>query len=328
MVVAAQEWLDLIEREYVHDFVTGGGAAVKFVVGDDDQLTAVGRALAELADRHRLAYVAINSATTKLHMIQDVFFAIARALDWNAMAQHFVESLFDRQGYEWPRLGEAVPIQEVAARNRIDLTLIRKEFHRWLTTDVMRDREMTQDFRVGMARLCLHRLEPEDSQTGITTPVLEYLRGELRRIGTLKRAQITSKITRQNGRAMLRSLCRWLRLCGRHGLCVTLDIRQLGKTGAAVRDGLKYSPAAVMDAFEVLRQLIDDAEHFVGLLLVALADESLIEEGSKRSVGAYQALKMRIWDDVRPEGRDNPLAPLVRLAGQSSPALMRAMAAP
>jgi hypothetical protein len=34
-------------------------------------------------------------------------------------------------------------------------------------------------------------------------------------------------------------------------------------------------------------------------------------------------LKMRIWDDVRPEGRDNPLAPLVRLASRlwSEPAL-------
>jgi len=28
------------------------------------------------------------------------------------------------------------------------------------------------------------------------------------------------------------------------------------------------------------------------------------------------ALKMRIWSDVRPEGRDNPLAPLVVLAAQ------------
>jgi hypothetical protein len=104
---------------------------------------------------------------------------------------------------------------------------------------------------------------------------------------------------------------------------VTLDIRQLGKTGAAVGSGLRYSPAAVMDGFEVLRQLIDDAEHFAGLLLVVIADDTLIGDDLKRSLGAYQALKMRIWDDVRPEGRDNPLAPLVRLASQlrSEPAL-------
>ena len=186
----------------------------------------------------------------------------------------------------------------------------------WLTAEVMKDTEMTQDFRVAMTRLCLRRLEPEDTQPGITTPVLEWLRGELRRVGALKEASITAKITRHNGRAMLRSLCRWLSLCGRRGLCASLDIRQLGKTGAASRDGLRYSTAAVLDAFEVLRQLIDDGQHYAGLLLVVLAEESLIRDDPKRSLDAYLALKMRIWDDVRPEGRDNPLAPLVRLAGQ------------
>jgi hypothetical protein len=122
---------------------------------------------------------------------------------------------------------------------------------------------------------------------------------------------------------MLGSLCRWLRLCGRHGLCVALDIRQLARIGRTIGNGLRYSPAAVLDAFEVLRQLIDDAEHFAGLLLVVLANEALIGDDPKRSVDAYQALKMRIWDDVRPEGRDNPLAPLVRLAAPmpSSPAI-------
>ena len=71
-----------------------------------------------------------------------------------------------------------------------------------------------------------------------------------------------------------------------------------------------------MDAFEVLRQIIDDSEHFSGLLLVVLADRSLIGGDARRSLDAYLALKMRIWSDVRPEGRDNPLAPLVVLAEQ------------
>ena len=57
MAVAAQEWLDLIEREYLRDFVTDGGAAVKFAVRDCDQLAALGGMLAELSERHRLAHV-------------------------------------------------------------------------------------------------------------------------------------------------------------------------------------------------------------------------------------------------------------------------------
>ena len=71
-----------------------------------------------------------------------------------------------------------------------------------------------------------------------------------------------------------------------------------------------------MDAFEVLRQIIDDSEHFSGLLLVVLADQSLIGGDVRRSLDAYLALKMRIWSEVRPEGRDNPLAPLVVLGEQ------------
>ena len=314
MAVPAAEWFDLIEREYLGDFVTAGGAAVKFAVGDEIELASLRRQLSELSERHDLTYVHIDAAATRLHMIQDVFFAIARTLDWDAIAQHFVEGLFDRQGYEWPRLGEAVPVQEVAERNGVAVTLLRRSFHQWLTAEIMHDPEMSQDFGVAMTQLCLLRLGPADTQPGVTAPVREWLRGELRRIGELKGTLITAKITRHNGRAMLRSLCRWLRLCGRRGICVALDIRQLAKTGRVIGNGLRYSPAAVMDAFEVLRQLIDDAEHFAGLLLVVLAEDVLIGDDPKRSVGAYQALKMRIWDDVRPEGRDNPLAPLVRLA--------------
>lgn len=317
MAVDTQEWLRLIEQEYLKEYITAGGGAVKFVVADEIQLTAVSEALSELAERCRLAYSTIDAASTKLHMIQDVFFAVARSLNWNEMAQHFVESLFDRQGYEWPRPGEAIPIHEVAERNRIDVTLLRRDFRQWLTAEVMKDTEMTQDFRVAITRLCLRRLEPAETQSGVSDPVLEWLQGDLRRVSSLKDVSITSKITRHNGRAMLRSLCRWLRVCGRQGICVIIDIRQLAKTGAAAVGGLKYSTAAVMDGFEVLRQLIDDSEHFSGLLLVILADEGLIDENDrKRSLNAYAALKMRVWPDVRAESRDNPLAPLIQLASQ------------
>jgi hypothetical protein len=318
MPVAMHEWLYAIEREYLGGFIAAGGGAVKFVVGDAQQLNVVARLAAELAGRHGLAHLAIDAATTRLHMIHDVFFAVARAFDWNSLAQQFVEALFDRKGYEWPRPGEAAPIQEVAEWNSIDATLLRRDFRQWLTAEVMRDTTMAQDFRVAMTQLCLRRLEPEDAQPGAVPPVLEWLRGDLRRIGALKQTFITARIGRHNGRAMLRSLCRWLGLSSRRGLLVSLDIRQLAKAGIILGGGLRYSPSAVLDAFEVLRQTIDDSEHFTGLLLVVLANRALVGDDRRRSLDAYAALKMRVWDDVRPEGRDNPLAPLVVLSGQAT----------
>jgi hypothetical protein len=68
-----------------------------------------------------------------------------------------------------------------------------------------------------------------------------------------------------------------------------------------------------MDCYEVLRQVIDEAEHFAGLFLVVLADEAFLSDDPRRSLGQYTALQMRIWDDVRPKDAENPLAPLVRV---------------
>lgn len=314
MAVAADEWLRLIEREYIADFATQGGSAVKFVIGDNEQLASVGRRLSALSEAHGLAHVALDAAETKIHMIQDVFFAMAAGLDWEAMAQRFAESLFTENLYHWPRPGQAVPIDELAKHNGVDLSLARLNLDRWLTDKLMRDTEMAQDFRLAMMRLGLRRLEPEDARSDDAVPVLQWLLGRLRHVGRLKGTAISGKITRHNARAMLRSLCRWVRLCGRRGVCVVLDIRQLAKSGVAAAGGAKYSSAAVMDAFEVLRQIIDDAEHFAGFFLVVMGDEALIGDDRRRSLNAYQALKMRVWNDVRPEGRDNPLAPLVRLA--------------
>jgi hypothetical protein len=311
--VAAETWLNLIDQEYFRDFVCDGGSAVKFIEGQAEQLVEVQGRLLALAEGHGLMTCRIEASQTKLHMIQDVFFAISRSIDWPAMAQGFVEALVTKNGYGWPRAGGGITFQDVAAYNGIDVRLFRPELNRWLTDEIMRDRSMSQDFRIAMATLCRTRLEPDEADKGVTAPVLEWLRGELRSIGPLRQTYIAAKITRHNGRAMLRSLCRWLALCGRKGICMTLDIRQVLRTGTALAEGLRYSAAAVIDAFEVLRQLIDDAETFQGLFVVVLADESLTGLDPKRSLNAYDALKMRVWDDVRATGRDNPLAPLVRL---------------
>jgi hypothetical protein len=48
---------------------------------------------------------------------------------------------------------------------------------------------------------------------------------------------------------------------------------------------------------------------------VVLADPRLIDDSvPKRGLGAYDALRLRLSNDVRPRARDNPLAPLVVLA--------------
>jgi P-loop Domain of unknown function (DUF2791) len=152
---------------------------------------------------------------------------------------------------------------------------------------------------------------PDD--TGNAEPVLQWLHGEKVPAGLLHAADISARISRINARPMLASLCHFVRKAGAAGLLVVLDVRQLTRTPGG-EGGVRYSPAAVMDTYEVLREIIDDTEQLPGLFAVVLADGALATGDPRRALSQYAALQMRVWPDVRPGDRQNPVAPLVWLA--------------
>ena len=198
---------------------------------------------------------------------------------------------------------------ELAGAFAVAPSLMARQRDQWLTADLWDDRRMAQDFRAALLRLCLARLEPDGGE--MSGPVLHWLRGETVPAASLRAADITVRISRTNARAMLAALCLFVRKAGAAGLLVVLDVRQLSRTAA--EGVLRYSPAAVMDGYEVLREIIDDAEHLPGLFVAVLADAALATGDPRRALSQYAALQMRVWPDVRPGDRQNPVAPLVWL---------------
>jgi hypothetical protein len=77
-------------------------------------------------------------------------------------------------------------------------------------------------------------------------------------------------------------------------------------------DGFFYSVPALLDAYEVLRQFIDGTDEMEGMLFIVLASKDFLND-DRRGLSRYDALKLRIWDEVRDKRRQNPLASLVRL---------------
>jgi hypothetical protein len=245
-------------------------------------------------------------------MLQDVVFALARALPWPQMVQHYLEHLFTANGYAWPRPGARLSMAELAEAFAVAPSLLMRERDRWLSRDIWDDRALAQDVRAALLRLCDALLDPDGAEAA--APVLGWLRGEKVPAALLRAADISGRITRTTARAVLVSLCHWVRRSGAGGLLVSLDMRQLQRVGPVGEGEVRYSPAAVMDTYEVLREIIDDAEHLPGLFVVVLADAALIAGDPRRQLAQYAALQMRVWPDVRPGDRQNPVAPLVWLA--------------
>src|SRR5271166_3883349 len=124
MGVAVEAWIDLMNREYLREFIAGGGSVVKFVEGDSETLEEIQARLIALTEQSEMAFCRIDASEIRLHMIQDVFFAASRSLDWPAMAQTFLEAMVTKNGYEWPEPGVPVTFRDVAAFNGIDERLL------------------------------------------------------------------------------------------------------------------------------------------------------------------------------------------------------------
>jgi hypothetical protein len=315
MYITPQEWLDTINSEYLQTFIKHGGAAVKFVVPmecvDHNSLLS---ALKLYSEQENFLFTSIDAVSTKIHMTDKLFHEIARQINWDELSLAFVKKVFLENDYQLPELREDFNLQRIAALNNREEKFLRKEIHSWLEEIIFHDFEMCQEFRIAMIRLCLDQLDAGAATPFLSNAVKEWLRGELRLMSTLKEALIFQKIARYNARHMLFSLAHWLRVNGKSGLVIAVDITRylISTRSKDPDDGFFYSIPALLDTYEVLRQFIDGTDEMEGCLVVVLASKEFLSD-DRRGLNRYDALKLRIYDEVRDKRRQNPLASLVRI---------------
>ena len=78
------------------------------------------------------------------------------------------------------------------------------------------------------------------------------------------------------------------------------------------RSGHYYSKAAVLDVYEVLRQLVDATDQLRSAFVAVTVPPVLVTDET-RGLPAYSALHLRVVDEIRDRRRANPFAALVRL---------------
>jgi len=314
MELRSQEWFQTIRQEYLQRFVGQGGSSVKFVVTPSDTDRAhVQDQLVALAVQEQYACVRVDAKDTKIHMMDKFFHQVSRRVPWDELASQFVRRLLQENGYQIPEGKEDFSIAGVARMNERAEPLLRRDLNSWLERAIYHDTHMCQEFRMAMIRLCLGQMDSGAESPFMTEPVKAWLCGELRQISSLKEALIFQKIVRTNARYMFASLSRWLRLVGKTGLVVSLDLsRCLESKKPTSPEGLYYGVSATLDAYEMLRQFIDGTDELESLLLVVSVPPEFLTD-TRRGLSRYEALKLRIWDEVRDRQYQNPLGALIRL---------------
>lgn len=318
--LTASEYLDFLGKEYLADYVARGGSAVKLLVtGSDVVARDLADGLSSIGDGY--VHASVDAASTRVHMIDQVFTAVARQVDWVSLASGVLREAYRRAGFPAPHGDWADPssgdlsVATVAEHHDVDAAELYRSVRRALEVAVLRDVALCHEFRVAMIRLCQERLGRGDVDSGERDAVLGWLHGERVPAADLRKVSLYARVARHNARPLLVSLSRWLRRAGRSGLVLQLDLERLAvarRPPAGLRDGHYYSKAAVLDVYEVLRQLIDTTDEFEGLLVAVLLPPELVSDEA-RGLPAYTALHLRVADEVRDRRRPNPYAALVRL---------------
>ncbi len=315
-MIAPQDHARFLDREYLCAYIAGGGAAVKFVVAaDEPTATAFGDDLRERAEGASYVTARVDAVVTRIHAIDDVLFAVARQIDWDGIAATAVRRAYGAASHPVPEGSNDVTIESVARYHDVDAGELTRDVNRQLQLLIAHDYAMAHEFRIAMLRLAQAQLRSGQVTEAEHAAVLAWLRGELRQISLLRSTMIFRRIGRHNARQILFSLAHWLATNGHAGLVLELDIRRLGfarRPKPEERSGIYYTKAALLDAYEMLRQLIDNTDELSHCCIVVLAAPEFLTDQA-RGVGAYQALKLRIFDEVRDRNRDNPYSSLVRV---------------
>jgi bacteriophage exclusion system BrxC/D-like protein len=324
------EYLEFLRKEYLADFIRRGGASVKLaVVGDDQVAERFHTGLASAARVEGYLFAGVDAANVRVHLVDQVFFAVARQIEWQALATSAVRFAYDAVAFPVPdaaTLAPGVPgqpapgpggltVATVAAAYDVNPRELYRSVRRQLEQALLGGAGLAHEFRLAMLRLCQAELGVGDVDVVERDAVLGWLQGERVPLAALRSALIYGRIGRHNARSLFVSLVRWLPTVGVAGLTIGLDLARLAvgrRPPVEEREGVYYSKAAVLDAYEVVRQIIDATDSLTSVLMAVVLPPELVTD-EVRGLPAYSALQLRVADEVRDRRRTNPYAALVRL---------------
>ena len=317
LALPADAWLGSLRSEYLDRFIKEGGAAIKVAVVPSaatyDTLTQ--RLLGDARDRGFVA-ARVDAASCKAHLLHNLFHEVARQVDWEGVARDFVRRLFLGAGLALPADG-ALDVRAIAQASEQDVTIVMQDVRAALTKHLMRDRGLSRQFRLGVLALCKAIVEPDELRVELAAHVRLWLRGELPRVGPLRDAFIYQRIDRHSARTMILSTTAFVRKADREGLVVAVDVSRYALPRPLDDGRNRYSKSAALDMWETLRQFIDGTDDLNGGLFVFVVGTDFVED-EQRGLRGYNALHLRLTDDVRDRRRPNPLAPMVRIGENGS----------
>ncbi|MBA2638825.1 MAG: hypothetical protein H0U77_02250 [Nocardioidaceae bacterium] len=126
------------------------------VAGDDEVSRRWHAGLGSVAADAGYVYVFVDAAETKVHMIDQLYAAVAQVVDWDSLVGQTLASAWREVGL--PPSRDGLSVAAVAAHHDVDAGEAARSIRRQLEASLLRDTSLVREFRVAILRLCQAKL--------------------------------------------------------------------------------------------------------------------------------------------------------------------------
>ena len=291
--------IDFLREHYLTTYIPAGGSKIKFLSGQAGcGKTHVSRLLIREARLENYLTVTFSARNVAMNDFREIYRECLRQCGLDRVLSGCAAELIRSMGVDPAALRVGQTLMDylsergegdVLARNEIR-NMLRKNF----TRNPLLDREFGACFSLLVGDLLGHPvLEPahRDLIRGWMTGDAGVKAGQIRALGLTPVG-----VTKYNARHLLRSLAEAVRLAGYRGLMVTVDDLEALMNNAD-GNGLKYTKGKREDAYESIRQLIDEIDSMRYLLVLFCMRRELTDD-ENRGMKTYQALWLRVQNEV------------------------------
>lgn len=288
-------WVD----EYLDKYISLGGSKIKFITGGAGSgKTHCLRLFLADAEQRGYKTALISADEVWISDFKEIYAAVLAAVDLPGCLERCAMWIVGEMGYGAGDIPEGSTFADyLSSLGRFD-PLTRRELRERIVEYFLKNPRIDNNFALACSIITGDMLGYPTLDASGREILSDWLAGVkgVRMAAVRKLGLSPVKITKYNARHMLRSLVEIVRSAGYAGLVVGADkLDELLCAPESAR--LRYTKLRREDAYESIRELIDDIDTQSHTMFIFAFDRALIDDESA-GLKSYQALWMRIQNEI------------------------------
>ena len=249
------------------------------------------------AEEEGFLSICLDAQSILLSDMTNLYLALYRSIDFEDLSSRIAQSIMRSLGYDY-NMEEGKSAMDWLSDRGEQSVMARQELRSEVRRSITSNKELDHNFAQILSLKVSEKLGILTLDEELDSLSDDWLNAEK----SVKVAKLRSfglagyKINKTNARRMLKSLGEAVHIAGYTGLFVSLDNLQNIVSTSSLEE-VKYTKMKRDDAYEVIRQLIDDIDVFRYFFLILSFDRILVDH-EKWGMKSYQALWLRVQNEI------------------------------